>query len=201
MPSSPTLGEGFVRTYDLLSALDADVNRAYEVLEAKRESQYLRRCLVRALFSYIEAAVECVKVEVRSTIRAGGYTPTLTQKESKALGPLALITSETGEFLPLEQNVKRTFKLAAKVWGLNFSLSTSGQEFKSFMAAKKARNKLTHPRTFYDIQVTDHDMHHYATAGMWFKDEFSRLFKTRIDLLLKDLPADERVLLLKSPGD
>ncbi|MCG2579902.1 MAG: hypothetical protein KA296_03400 [Marinobacter sp.] len=197
MPGAPRVdkGEGLIRTYDLLQALRTDIDMAYENLDEDRESQFLRRGVVRAIFSYIEAMIECVKVEIRSTIRTGLYTGNLTQKEQDTLGPLAIIGAPSGKFLPLDQNLKRTFKLAAKVWALNFSLSTDGEDFRDFLAAKKARNKLTHPRTAYDIEVTDYDMHCHTVAGMWVQSEFQKLFNERVNSLLSGLSEGERAAL------
>ena len=70
MPGGPNikLGEGFVRSTELLQELQGDIDHAYGALENDRDSQYLRRCVVRAIFSFIEAAIEFIKVELRSTI-------------------------------------------------------------------------------------------------------------------------------------
>lgn len=197
MPGAPRVdkGEGLIRTYDLLQALRSDIGTAYENLEEDRESQFLRRSVVRAIFSYIEAMLECVKVEIRSTIRTGLYTENLSQKEQETLGPLAVIGAPSGRFFPLDQNLKRTFKLAAKVWKLNFSLSTDGENFRDFLAAKKSRNKLTHPRTVYDIEVTDDDMHCHTVAGMWVQSEFQKLFDERVNSLCSGLSEEERAAL------
>ncbi|MBW0149566.1 hypothetical protein [Marinobacter arenosus] len=197
MPGVPRVdkGEGLIRTYDLLQALRSDIDTAYENLEEDRESQFLRRSVVRAVFSYIEAMIECVKVEIRSTIRTGLYTENLTQKEKDTLGSLAIIGAPSGKFLPLDQNLKRTFKLAAKVWELDFNLSTDGENFRDFLAAKKARNKLTHPRTVYDIEVTDDDMHCHTVAGMWVQSEFQKLFNERVTSLRSGLSEEERSAL------
>lgn len=199
MPGVPRVdkGEGLIRTYDLLQALRSDIDKAYENLEKDRESQFLRRSVVRAIFSYIEAMIECLKVEIRSTIRTGLYTGNLTQKEKDTLGPLAIIGAPPGKFFPLDQNLKRAFKLAAKVWGLNFTLSTDGENFRDFLAAKKARNKLTHPRTLYDIEVTDDDMHCHTVAVMWVQSEFQRLFNERVYSLRSGLSEEERAALAK----
>ncbi|VVE50417.1 hypothetical protein [Pandoraea cepalis] len=206
MPGAPRIdkGEGFIRSHDLLQALRADIDSAYATLENDRESQYLRRCVVRAVFSYIEALVEAVKVELRSTIRLGEYAGELSDKERETLGPLHVIgNTESGKFLPLDTNIKRTFRLAAKVWNLHeFKLSSGGEDFQDFLAAKSARNRLTHPRTFYDIEVTDHDMHCHTIAGMWVQAEFHRLFDVRVRAIVAGLPEEDRPALLdllKSP--
>ncbi|MFS2032589.1 hypothetical protein ACEN8I_01060 [Polaromonas sp. CT11-55] len=195
MPGSPRIdkGEGFIRSHDLMEVLLTDINSAYEVLEADRQSQYLRRCVVRAVFSFIEAAVECVKVELRSSVRLGHYSEELlTPKERETLGPLTIIGGRPGKFLTLDENLKRTFKLAAKIWLLDFRLSTDGPEFVNFLAAKSARNRLTHPRTVYDVEVTDHDMHYHTTAGHWVRSEFVRLFHARLQSLTQGLPEEDR---------
>jgi len=199
MPGYPRIdkGEGLIRTHDLLEVLRADIDAAYQALEADKESQYLRRCVVRGIFSFIEAVVECVKVELRSTVRLGYYPENaLTPREWETLGPLVVIGASLGKFLPLDQNIKRTFKLATKVWVLDFSLATSGEDFQDFLLAKAARNRLTHPRTFYDVEVTDHDLHCHTVAGMWVQNEFQRLFNARIESLLQGLSDPDRKRLL-----
>ena len=195
MPGTPRvdLGEGFIRSQDLLQELKRDIDTAYETLERDKNSQYLRRCVVRAIFSYIEAVVESVKVELRSTVRTGLYTESLSEKEKEVLGPLHIVGAEPGKFLPLDANVKRTFRQAVKIWKLsNFKLTTSGEDFRDFLAAKTARNRLTHPRTFYDIEVNDHDMHCHTIAGMWIQAELQHLFEARIHALAENLPDQDR---------
>jgi hypothetical protein len=199
MPSYPRIekGEGLIRSGDLLEALRGDIDAAYSALESDRTSQYLRRCVVRAIFSFVEAVIECIKVELRSTVRLG-YFPaaSLTAKELETLGPLPIIGATPSKFLSLDQNVKRTFKLAAKIWHLKYRLTTAGEDFKDFLCAKSARNRLTHPRTFYDIQVTDHDMHCHTIAGMWVQRELQRLFDARLKSLSEAMSDPERQRLL-----
>lgn len=199
MASHPRIdkGEGLIRSHDLLQVLRADIDTAYEALEESRQSQYLRRCVVRAIFSYIEAVVECIKVELRSNVRLG-YHPEglLTPKECETLGPLLIIGASSGKFSPLDQNLKRTFELAAKIWALDFHLSTYGADFRDFLAAKSARNRLTHPRTFYDVVVTDTDMHCHTIAGMWVQSEFHRLFRARVQSLSEAMANPDRMRLL-----
>ncbi len=195
MPGSPRidLGEGFTRPHDLLCELRQDVEAAYKTLEPDRKSQYLRRCVVRAVFSYIEAIIESIKIELRSTVRTGQYAEVLADKDKETLGPLHIVGAEPGRFLPLDSNIRRTFRLAAKIWKLKtFKLDTGGLEFRDFLAAKSARNCLTHPRTFYDIEVNDLDMHCHTTAGMWVEKELGRLFEARIHALAEGLPVEDR---------
>lgn len=199
MPSTPDKGEGLIRTHDLLEELQADIEAAYRTLEADKQSQYLRRCVVRAVFSFVEAAIECLKVELRSSVRLGYFSEeNLTLKDKETLGALSIFPNEGEKFLPLDSNIKRTFKLAAKIWSLDFKLRTGDKDYADFKHAKHARNKLTHPRTFYDIQVTDEDMHCHTIAGWWVQREFQRLVKSRVEGLAKSLSGPDRDQLLRS---
>jgi hypothetical protein len=199
MPSTPQIDKGLIRTRDLLHELRADIDAGYAKLEENRQSQYLRRCVVRAIFSYIEALIESIKEELRSTVRTGLFTGELSGKETETLGPLQIIgRAKPSKFLPLDQNLKCTFRLAAKIWNLHaYRLSSSSQDFRDFLAAKSARNRLTHPRTYYDIEVTDYDMHYHTIAGMWIQSECQRLMDARICALAEGLPEQERAAFLE----
>jgi len=198
MPSTPDKGEGLIRTHDLLEELHADIEAGYRKLEADKQSQYLRRCVVRAVFSFIEAAIECLKVELRSAVRLGYFAEEdLTPKDRETLGSLSIFPAQDEKFLPLDSNIKRTFKLAAKIWALDFKLCTGDQDYVDFKSAKCARNKLTHPRSFYDIQVTDEDMHCHTIAGWWVQREFQRLVESRVESLAKTLSGPDRDQLLR----
>ena len=198
VPGTARVELGFIRSQELLEELKRDIDTAYQTLGRDKKSQYLRRCVVRAIFSYIEAILESVKVELRSTVRTGLHTGSLTDKELEVLGPLHVIGAEPGKFLPLDANVKRTFRLAVKIWKLsNFKLTTGGEDFRDFLAAKNARNRLTHPRTFYDIEVNDHDMQCHTIAGMWIQAELKRLFEALIHALAEGLPATDRAEFIK----
>ena len=175
--------EGLIRTYDLIEVLSSDVYTAFEVLERDKQNQYLRRSVVRAIFSYVEALIESIKVEIRKSLRLERPDFALSKKEKELLGSLSPISQDKGRQLPLEQNLKLTFNLAAKVWDLDFRLNSDGEDYRDFVIAKSHRNKLTHPKTYYDVEVTDDDMHYYAVASGWVQEEFRRLFKARTESL------------------
>lgn len=179
-------GEGLIRSHELLDELNNDVRAAYEFLETDRDSQYLRRCLVRAVFSYIEALIECIKIELRSTIRLGRYKENLTKNDLKILRHVHVFPSKNGSFSSLEINMKQTFELAAKIWGLNFKLSTNVEGYEEFLRAKYARNSLTHPKTYYEIQITDDDMHNHTITYWWISSEFKSLFKEYVKNINSD---------------
>lgn len=83
--------------------------------------------------------------------------------------------------ISLEENVRRTFRMAAKVYGVNFTLRTAGSEFRAFVGAKAAHEKPTQAATFFKIEVSDDEMFLHTAAGKWFQTELQRLLNTHID--------------------
>ncbi|MGL1930614.1 MAG: hypothetical protein OCC45_02510 [Desulfotalea sp.] len=204
MPGKPDLtkSEGFIRTHHLFQELDADVAEAYRLLEEKRESQYLRRCVVRTIYSYIEAVIEIIKHEIRATLRKSKIEIQLSKAEQELIGSIYSIGQERGKVINLVQNTKRTFKLAKKVWDLeDYNFNTDGQEFESFLESKDARNRLTHPKIFYDIQVTKEDMHHHSVTYDWVHNEFLKLIQSRLQSIAKDLPKEIADQLLNNKSN
>jgi hypothetical protein len=196
MPGSPGAGEGVTRTHELLEALLADINTSYEMLEVDRGSRYLRRCTVRAVHSFIDAVLETLKGEIRSTLRLrhvqGLPEFALTPKDLEVLGTLGVFAPRGGKFLPLERSFKATFKLAARVWDVPFQLDTGGEAFRYLLIAKDARNALTHPKTFYDLEVTDEEMEAHTVAGNWALEEFLRLITMRWRQVVELVPVGEQ---------
>ena len=131
-------------------------------------------------------------------MRLDEFKGQLSDREKETLGSLHVVGPRDDRFLPLDQNIKRTFRLAAKVWQLKtFRLDTDGEDFQDFLRAKSARNRLTHPKTVYDIEVTEDDMHCHTIAGVWVQGELNRLFKARVEALAEGLPESEREQFIK----
>ncbi|MBI5843283.1 MAG: hypothetical protein HZB23_01285 [Deltaproteobacteria bacterium] len=205
MPGSPDIskGEDFIRTYDLLDHLIADVNRAFEILESDKSSQYLRRCVARTVFAFVEGLIQIVKFEINTDIRMEGYSIDLSHNEKEVLSEQKIVNGKSIFIqIPVDKNFKKTFQLAAKLWNLNdYILHTDGDDYQNFLQAKKARNRLTHPRNYYDLQVTDYDMHCYAATFFWSKRAFETLFKKKIESIAADLPKEIRDKFLSRKSD
>ncbi|ALS34562.1 hypothetical protein PTRA_b0018 [Pseudoalteromonas translucida KMM 520] len=194
MASSPDilLGEGSTRMHKLFEHLLDDVLESYKILESDKKSQHLRRAAVRNVFSFIEAVVHIIKYEIKSDLRLNRFSYSLTKKNSEVLFEEKIRNEETIPFfIPIDENIKKTFSLASKVWGLEgFNLNTNDEKYSAFLIAKEARNKLTHPRTFYDIQITSDDISNVSKAYIWVKSEFLRLIKMKVHSITIDLPPE-----------
>jgi len=174
--STPSFS-GLTRTFDLLQYLIDDVYKSFEILDSDKESQYLRRVAVRTVFSFIEGIVQIVKFDLNFDIRHSRTEITLSSKEYELLHEVKIKDGEKFKIIiPLEQNLKRTFKLAGKIWGLTgYQLDTTCSQYTYFMYAKETRNKLAHPRTYYDIEISNDEMSYVAHAFEWVRQEFVKL--------------------------
>lgn len=177
MATTTDLRKGLTRTDELLEHLIDDVYKSFEVLDSEKESQYLRRVAVRTVFSFIEGIVQILKFELNRAVRFGYSAATLSTKEYETLYEVKI---EDGEkiniIIPIDQNLRRTFKLASKIWNLGeYKFNTNSEQHTYFKYAKETRNKLTHPRTFYDIEISANEMSYVAHAFEWVRQEFVRL--------------------------
>lgn len=191
-------GEGVTRTYELLDQLIEDVGRAFEELEGDKASQFRRRAAVRTVFSMIEGAVSIVKFELRRELRRSWSTHrALSEFDREFLYERR--HRRDGSYQPLhfslENSIKQTFKLAAKIWGLQFRLDMSSG-WKDLSAARGTRNRLTHPRTYYDLQIADAEMGSLAASYLWFKREFARLWREHVNAMAAELSLEERAALV-----
>ncbi len=95
-------------------------------------------------------------------------------------------------FIPIHDNVVKTFKLASKIWELTeyLSINKDGQEYRRFLRAKEIRNRLTHPRTYYDIQITSYEIGLFAHIFKWIRSEFVSLIKEKNENIIQTLPKE-----------
>lgn len=66
----------------------------------------------------------------------------------------------------------------------------NSNEYAYFKKAKLSRNKLTHPKDFYDIQITSSYIKVSYLTYIWIKNNFVRLFNEKINNSLEGFPED-----------
>jgi hypothetical protein len=185
-------GEGLIRTYDLLSSLINDAFEDFKFLHKNKSSQHLRRNVVRSTFSFIEGLIQVIKFEVYADIRLERSKFKLSEKEIEFLKEKKIVNDESIKWnIPLELNLKKTISLANKIWGIKNNKIDFGKiEYKSFLYAKHTRNRLTHPKTYYDIEISDEEMADLALTFTWLRMGFQNMVKEKIDLIETTLPTN-----------
>ncbi len=193
MASRPDIskGEGLIRTYDVFQHLSADSYKSFEILDLEKDSQYLRRAVVRNVFSFIEGIVQILKFEVKSDLKMNRYSYSLSKNDLEVLNEEKENNGNKFQlFIPIDENLKKTFSIASNTWGLHqFKLDLNSEGYQDFLLAKKTRNRLTHPRTFYDIDITDNEITCFYSCFLWANTEFLRIMKLKVESIAEELPA------------
>lgn len=180
MASIIDITKGRIRTYDLLEHLINDIHEAYELLHSERNSQFLRRVVVRCVFSFIESNIQIIKHELKNDVNRQKTTLPLSEKQKEILYEEKAEGLQVMKVLiPIHQNFKETYKLAYKLWDIDLVLNTNDLGYKAFLSTKHTRNRLTHPKTFYDIEITELDMENITSAFLWAKEEFLKIFEAK----------------------
>lgn len=178
-----------IKPFEILEQLTNDVYKSFEILEDKKESQYLRRMTVRTVFSFIECIPQIIKYEIRNYISIysqrekehNALNINLSEKEKDLLTETTTRKDNTkvNIIIPIDLNIKQTFKLAIKIWNIEkYKLNTDSKEYEYFLHAKNVRNKLTHPKKVDDIIIDDIDMGCLSSAFEYCQDNFALLFKS-----------------------
>jgi len=92
--------------------------------------------------------------------------------------------------IPPELGVKLSFRYYPQLFGASFSLDTGGQDWVGLKTLVKARNKITHPRTFHDLLPYE-ALWALRPTLIWYLDESFDLFLTCARALGGDLPDPE----------
>ena len=66
--------------------------------------------------------------------------------------------------ISLAPNLRFAFKLLSKACSVPFELDLSGSESQSFKRAIKIRDRITHPKTVSDINISDEDYKDVTTG-------------------------------------
>lgn len=160
------------KPYDLLEDLTSDVYKAFDLLEEDKESQYLRRSAVKAVFSFIECIPYILKYKLRKDIASDRYKYELNQKEED------LLYEYEDYKISLLDNFKKTFKLTKKVWGLNdLDLKTHTKEYQTLKNSISIRDRITHPKKHRDIIVRDKDIYNILISFEYIRSCFSDILK------------------------
>jgi len=155
--------------------------------DAKRAEAHLhddtaRRQFVRAVFAYIEGLVYRLKRVIITGHEAGRY--------DLLPSDLALLREETYELddkgnpqvrpahLSTTRNMRFTFAQYEKAWGGSFTLEVDTQGWGTLRSATAIRNRLMHPKSVADLEVSQDEANTVQVCFEWFTAEFCRLLES-----------------------
>ena len=166
--------------FSLIDMLRDDSQEA--VLNASRsDTQYNRRIVVRNFFAYVEVSVFSTKKLI---------SPLLYNSKSKnIIAEYSLLHEEQYDldnkgntfakkkYLSIENNVLFTFRMYAGLVGGEFNNDLGSKEWQIFKKSIKIRNRITHPKSKKDFEISDTDTKIVGEAAIWFIRTYNNLVR------------------------
>lgn len=164
--------EELLRTHVLLQA---DLQAVLKLLQENANDQLWRRAAYRAAFAFVEGTLFTMKQYALKA--AAVYEVELTPEEISALSERQAQLSDRGQlklrswYLDTKANVRFAFPIMARCHGTTFELETGGQGWGEFVASFEARNRLTHPKSLRQLEVSDDEILMLVRTYGWFGDQ------------------------------
>jgi hypothetical protein len=155
-------------TMRALQILREDVRFAEEQLNQHKVSheQTCRRTLIRCVCAIVEGTLSLMKAATPPA--ADFFSVSLIDKEIELATGRCKKTGKQLPFLSFQENVKETHKIFMKAHGIQMTINYSDDGFKDLCEMFKLRNKLMHPKTLFDIEVSDDAFNASIRGSNWF---------------------------------
>jgi hypothetical protein len=148
--------------------LREDVRFAERQLEQHKTSheQTCRRSLIRCVCAIVEGTLSLMKAATLPAANFFGIR--LSTKEIELATGRRAKTGKPIPFLPFQENVKETLKIFMKAHGVQIAIDYDDSRFKDLCEMFGLRNKLMHPKTLFDIEVSDLAFKTSIRGSNWF---------------------------------
>jgi hypothetical protein len=165
----------------LLSEVAGELGTISNGKDRDKLSQPERRMYVRSVFATIEAWIYVMK-QMALAAHPDPECPTISESERAFAQEQEYRLTDSGDVeirrakISLEVNLRFAFKLFAKSGYVSSELDVSGSEWQTFRRAIKIRDRITHPKSVSDLNISDDDFKD-ATAGLgWILISHAELF-------------------------
>lgn len=165
----------------LLSELAEELGTALKGKTKDKMSQPERRMFVRSVFATIEAWIYVMK-QIALRMHPDPKCPTISEAERAFAQELEYKLADSGDVetrrakISLEANLRFGFKLLAKAGKLSSELDVSGSEWRSFCRAVKIRDRITHPKSVSELNISDEDYNAVSAGFGWVLISQVKLF-------------------------
>ncbi|NIQ15713.1 MAG: hypothetical protein GTO02_15335 [Candidatus Dadabacteria bacterium] len=161
---------------DLYNLVLSDLHESIRKGTEQDTNQYERRIFVRNLFTTFETYIELLKSEL---IDALDYEYS-NHKYKPDIGEILILekrkfnVGKTGEYkesnlkLSLEQKIKFTLNLYCKIYIDDKDRWKSIDQYDNFWKALEIRNRVVHPKTISDYDISDDELGVVEDAQIFF---------------------------------
>ena len=168
---------------EFADALVADVRLAAEQVKANSD-QFHRRSYLRAFFAFVEGALFARRNIVSKLLeREPGGTAWghLSDGERTLLDEIEYQLEDGGQvkvrlrnFQPFLKYLRFTFNVYFKYHDKVNPVDYSGVGWQAFKRVHEARNRITHPKTRTELDVSDAELTDLDTAYAWFLEQINK---------------------------
>jgi hypothetical protein len=155
----------------VFTVLNKDLDRAIE-FERAEPGQYAYRTLFRTYFAYVEG----IAFQLRQvTLVSLQGTNVLTIEELALLREERFQLDSKGfpeakeNYQPILPNLLFSVHCYVKNHGATYRPDTGHHEWESMRKAVSARNRLMHPKSTNDLEITEEDIQHLNAGAAWWQ--------------------------------
>ena len=186
---------------NMVNILSADIHAIEHQLNVE-DLQVWRRSLYRAMFALIEGVNHCFKKDVLQTwCGIIGENTELQLQDIKATTDNAGNHGFIRSFQPFSQNLDFAFDTYAWTAGSSFVIDKNSKDWKSLLAANEVRNRIVHPKSPFDLIVSDEEMDLLRATKQWYHQQVLDLLHSTFEATLDELHAFEKAAELHGIAD
>jgi len=140
----------------------------------------MRRSYVRSVFAFIEGYTYGFR-QISLRIAKEPLGIKLTEEEVVALKQVDVTIDENGTIneRPKYSSAKNilifSVSAIAKQHEADFQIDKNGKGWKDYKDALRIRNRLMHPKSYQDLEISDSEIESTEGAYRWFTNELGRL--------------------------
>lgn len=170
----------------LIEMLRKDVVVAFREAIAEPSNQLRKRTAVRTLFAAIEGIISAMKQTALTLLE-----PDLSRTEHAVLAEESYQLKDNGslrispQYIRLPANLRFSFEMYSRALGADYDLDVGDTQWRDFLKAIEIRNRLTHPKSPDDLEVSMSDIQCVSEPGKWFIEQVKELHKMAWDNLAR----------------
>lgn len=160
------------------SALCRDTDAAWNDLEGDGDRQYKRRTFVRTLFGEVEGVIYAIKQTcLHSPVaRYSNAELAMLKEESYKVNDNGQAAVNKAK-IRLAANLHFALEMLVRGTSLPAHIEKQGEGWQAFREALRVRDRLMHPKTITDLEVSDQELLQAERGRVWFLETLAENMK------------------------
>lgn len=146
-----------------------------KMISGHPREQRLRRIYIRSLFAFIEGTVYRLKQDAMAFKEFPHSELPILKEIIPRLNNKGKV-EETEMHLRLMDNLRYAFCAIGEAFGIVYTLDSSDNGWSSIKKSLAIRHRITHPKNFSDLVISDQEWTCIVEAKEWFVGQIKHLF-------------------------